>query len=124
MGFMLSSMRAFSIRMRMWSAIVVVLALVGMVGAAGVWGMAQLERLGEQFTKHSFAESMAVADLRVALSEIQRHESDMIIQYEKPTEISLIEGKWPFPSNRELKRSVGAAPAGRRTVVGLAPFLP
>jgi len=103
MGFMLSSMRAFSIRMRMWSAIVVVLALVGMVGAAGVWGMAQLERLGEQFTKHSFAESMAVADLRVALSEIQRHESDMIIQYEKPTEISLIEGKWYLSANRVNK---------------------
>ena len=53
MGFMLSLMRAFSIRLRMWSAIVVVLALVGLVGAAGVWGMAQLERLGEQFTKLS-----------------------------------------------------------------------
>ncbi len=100
MGFMLSFMRVFSIRLRMWSAIGVVLVLVGLVGAAGLWGMTQLERLSEQFTKHSFAESMAVADLRVALSELQRHESDMIIQYEKPTEIALIEGKWYLAANR------------------------
>ena len=100
MGFMLSFMRVFSIRLRMWSAIGVVLMLMGMVGAVGLWGMSQLERLSEEFTKHSFAESMAVADLRVALSEMQRHESNMIIQYEKPTEIALIEGKWYLATNR------------------------
>jgi hypothetical protein len=100
MGFMLSFMRVFSIRLRMWSAIGVVLMLMGMVGAVGLWGMSQLERLSEEFTKHSFAESMAVADLRVALSEMHRHESNMIIQYEKPTEIALIEGKWYLAANR------------------------
>lgn len=100
MGFMLSFMRMFSIRLRMWSAIGVVLLLTGLVGATGLWGMSQLERLSEQFTTHSFAESMAVADLRVALSDMQRHESNMIIQYENPTEVALIEGKWYLAANR------------------------
>ncbi len=94
MGFMLSFMRAFSIRLRMWSAIGVVLALVGMVGGVGLWGMTQLERLGAHFTSHAFAESLVVADLRLALSDMQRHELDMIILLAQPTDMALIEGKW------------------------------
>lgn len=94
MGYLLSIMRLFSIRLRMVSAIGVVLALLGVVGASGLWGMSKLESLSEQFSKHSFAESMAMADLRVALADLKIHEKAMIIQYEKPTEIAVLEGKW------------------------------
>ena len=94
MSWMLSFMRVFSIRFRMVSAIAVVLALLGMVGVSGLWGLSRMETLSEHFAKHSFAESLAMADLRVSLADLQRHERDMIIQYEKPTEISVLEGRW------------------------------
>lgn len=100
MGFMLSFMRVFSIRLRMWCAIGVVRVLMGVVGAGCLWGMSQFERLSDQSTKHAFAESMTVADLRAALADMQLYEPNMIIQYEKPTEIALIEGKHYVASNR------------------------
>lgn len=62
--------------------------------------MSQFERQSDQSTKYAFAESMTVADLRAALADMQLYESNMIIQYEKPTEIALIEGKHYVASNR------------------------
>lgn len=61
MGFILSFMRAFSIWLHMWSAIgaALALALVSIVGVAGLWGMTQSELLGERFAAHAFAESVA-----------------------------------------------------------------
>lgn len=104
-------MRRFSIRLRMVGAIGVVLLLLGAVGASGLWGMTQIKALSEQFTTHSFAESMAMADLRVSLSQLQRYEKDMIIQYENPTEISALEGRWYATASR-LAEHVGVMTAG------------
>ena len=107
MGWMLSLMRMFSIRFRMVSAIAVVLALLGMVGASGLWGLSRMEALSKHFAKHSFAESLAMADLRASLAEMQRHERDMIIQYEKPAEIAVLEGRWHLAAG-EIDKHVSA----------------
>jgi methyl-accepting chemotaxis protein len=104
MGYLLSIMRLFSIRLRMVSAIGVVLLLLGVVGASGLWGMSKLESLSERFTRQSFAASMAMADLRVALADLKIHEKAMIIQYEKPTEIAVLEGKWYVAAAQVDKR--------------------
>lgn len=111
MGQLLSVMRRFSIRFRMLGAIAVVLALLGLVGVSGLWGMARQDALSQHFADHSFAESMAMADLRVTLADLQKYERDMIIQYEKPTEISLLEGKWYLAAS-QFDKHVAALLAG------------
>ncbi|MDP3425091.1 MAG: methyl-accepting chemotaxis protein [Burkholderiaceae bacterium] len=97
---LLRLMRRFSIRMRMLGAIGVVLSLLAMVGVSGWWGLSTLESLATRFGQQAFAQSLVVADLRVALADMQRHEKEMIIQYEKPTEIAVNEGKWYAAASR------------------------
>ena len=87
-------MRRFSIRLRMLGAIGVVLCLLVMVGAAGLWGMQRQQALSEEFVDHAFAETRALARLRVALADLSRHEKDMVIHYESPEQLSLANLKW------------------------------
>ena len=87
-------MRQFSIRVRMIGAIGVVLALLLLVGGAGLWGMHRLHALSEHFVGHAFQETIELSRLRVALAELSRHEKDMVIQYESPEQLSLANMKW------------------------------
>ena len=89
-----SFMRHFSIRMRMIGAIGVVLALLILVGGAGLWGMQRLQALGHEFAEHSFQETVALSRLRLAVANLSRHEKDMVIQYESPEQLSLAHMKW------------------------------
>ena len=86
MGLM-SLMRRFSIRLRMISAIGVVLGLLLMVGGAGIWGMQRLQHLNEEFSEHVFSETVALTQIHVALGQLRRFERDMIVNYEKPEQI-------------------------------------
>jgi methyl-accepting chemotaxis protein len=87
-------MRLFSIRLRMLGAIGVVLALLVMVGGSGLWGMQRLSHIGHEFVHHAFAETQALARMRVALADMSRHEKDMVIQYESPEQMSLARVRW------------------------------
>jgi len=87
-------MRLFSIRLRMLGAIAVVLALLVMVGGSGLWGMQRLSHIGHEFVGHAFAETQALARMRVALADMSRHEKDMVIQYESPEQMSLARVRW------------------------------
>ena len=86
MGLM-TLMRRFSIRLRMISAIGVVLGLLLMVGGAGIWGMQRLQHLNEEFSEHVFSETVALTQIHVALGQLRRFERDMIVNYEKPEQI-------------------------------------
>ena len=59
-----SLMRQFSIRFRMLGAIAVVLALLGLLGGAGMLGMFRIHSLSEDFVSNSFAEVGYMAALR------------------------------------------------------------
>jgi methyl-accepting chemotaxis protein len=87
-------MRRFSIRLRMVTAIGVVLSLLTLVGVSGLWGMQRLSGLGERFTNQVFAEAMALAQLRLALADMSGHERDMVIHYESPEQLSLAQLRW------------------------------
>jgi methyl-accepting chemotaxis protein len=87
-------MRRFSIRLRMISAIGVVLCLLLMVGGAGVWGMQRLQHLNEEFSEHVFAETVALTQIHVALGQLRRYERDMIVNYEKPDQIQKAKAAW------------------------------
>ena len=120
MGFLLAAMRQFSIRTRMIGAIVIVLSLLCLVGASGLWGMSKQEDLGQRFADQAFAQSMRVADLRVALGDVQRHEKDMVIQYEKPAEIANIESQWLAALGNVEKASAALTSTGNSRLDSVA----
>ena len=57
-------MRQFSIRTRMLGAIGVVLALLAVIGSAGLWGMAQLQAGTESLLRTQLATPFTVRDCR------------------------------------------------------------
>ncbi|OPF64878.1 chemotaxis protein [Hydrogenophaga sp. H7] len=89
-----SFMRHFSIRFRMIGAIGVVLALLFVVGSAGLWGMQRMQALSQEFVDHAFHETVELSKLRLAMADLSRHEKDMVIHYESPEQLSLANMKW------------------------------
>ena len=72
-------MRRFTIRFRMLGAIAVVLALLALLGGAGLLGMFRIHAMSEDFMANSFAEVSHMAELRGEMGAIRQHEKDMII---------------------------------------------
>jgi methyl-accepting chemotaxis protein len=87
-------LRRFTIRTRMLGAIVMVMALLGGVGGAGLLGLTRVAGLGEAFINETHADSVKLAELRTALGDVLRHEKDMVINYEKPDQIAALRAKW------------------------------
>ncbi len=87
-------MRRFTIRFRMLGAIGVVLVLLALVGGAGMFGMFRIHQLSGEVIDESMAVVDRVARLRLDMSQVRRHEKDMIIQYEKPELIRQLRTRW------------------------------
>ncbi len=87
-------MRRFTVRFRMIGAIAVVLALLLLVGGAGMFGMFRIHQLSAEVIDESMAVVDRVAGLRFDMAQVRRHEKDMIIQYEKPEQIRQIRASW------------------------------
>lgn len=87
-------MRQFTIRFRMLSAIAVVLTLLGMLGGAGLWGMARITGLTHEFLSTSQTEGRLLGQLRAEMSMVRLYEKDMIINYEKPEAVRQMQGRW------------------------------
>ncbi len=75
-------LRQFSIRTRMRGAIVMVLALLAIVGAAAIAGGLALKHLNREFMEHSIKELMQVGEVSRALDTMRLAERDMVIGYE------------------------------------------
>jgi methyl-accepting chemotaxis protein len=93
-------MRQFSIRTRMIGAIAIVLALLALVGGAGLTGLMRLQSLSTAFMTSSFADSNSLASLRTALGEMRLAEKEMIVNYEKPEEVTRFSGQWTAARER------------------------
>ena len=87
-------MRRFTIRFRMLSAIGVVLTLIGMLGGTGLYGMARIYGMSQDFMNQSYAVVGRLAELRSDMNMARRYEKDMIIQYEKPEAVKASFAKW------------------------------
>ena len=87
-------MRSFTIRTRMLGAIAVVLGLLGLVGGAGLWSLHRMQEANDDLVEHSFAESMALARLKVALADVSRNEKDMLIFYDKAARAQQAKARW------------------------------
>jgi len=93
MGFFLL-MRQFTIRVRMVGAIGVVLLLLGVLGGSGLYGMARIYGMSEDFMTQSYAVVGRLAELRGDMNMARRHEKDMIILFEKPEAVKASFAKW------------------------------
>jgi methyl-accepting chemotaxis protein len=91
---LISLMRRFTIRLRMIGAIGVVLAMLLLVGGTGVYGLLRVDGVSQSFIDGAHADTTTVAHLRTALDEVRRAEKDMIINYEKPEEVTKFQQQW------------------------------
>jgi methyl-accepting chemotaxis protein len=89
-----SWMRRFTIRFRMWATLCVVTALVCVLGGAGLYGMARIYGMSEQFMHQSTALVAQMNALRTDMNMARRHDKDMIIQYESVEGVKAAQAKW------------------------------
>jgi methyl-accepting chemotaxis protein len=94
MQFVHRLMRHFTIRLRMLGAIVMVVALLVMVGGAGLFGMFHIQGLSDHVTEQNLTVNGHVSSLTEQLGLLRRHEKDLIINYEKPEAITALKAKW------------------------------
>ena len=87
-------MRRFTIRFRMLGAIAVVLALLALLGGAGLLGMFRIHAMSQYFVDHTFTEVRHMATLKGELGMVRQLEKDMIINYEKPEQVKASAVKW------------------------------
>ena len=87
-------MRGFTIRLRMLGAIAVVLALLGMLGGAGMWGMFRIQNMSQDFRDTSYNKAQHLSQLRASLGLVRQFEKDMIIQYENPERVTKAKESW------------------------------
>ena len=87
-------MRAFSIRTRMIGAIAVVMALLALLGGAGMLGMLRIHAQSQDFITQSHAAVALLGQLRGELGNVRQHEKDMIIHYEKTEQVRMAKGQW------------------------------
>lgn len=109
---LLRLMRVFTIRMRMVSAIGVVLALLLALGSVGLWGMTRMQQFNQTLVESAFAKSMAVSQLHVGLGELRRYERDMIIHYESSQRVLASRQNWDEAWQR-VQASLDRVVAGR-----------
>jgi len=96
--------RSFSIRTRMIGAICIVLGLLALVGAAGLFGLLRLQSLSSEFMATSFADTGALSALHTAIGDVRRFEKDMVINYEKPEEVVRNSVQWGKAKERALEQ--------------------
>ena len=89
-----SWMRRFTIRFRMWAALCAVVALVCVLGGAGLYGMAQIYDMSEQSVRQSNVLVGHMNALRTDMNMARRYDKDMIIQYESAEGVKAGLVKW------------------------------
>jgi len=92
--FMSALLRRFTIRMRMRSAIVLVIGLFALVGLVGLYGGLTLSRLNEEFMHHSLKEVRNVGEIRQSLGAVRQLEKNMIIAYEDEAAVGRLRESW------------------------------
>jgi methyl-accepting chemotaxis protein len=79
---LLQLLRGFTIRTRMWGAVLMVLAMFAVVGAVGLAGGWKMKVLTEQVTSHSIHEIETLGTIRQHLAQVRLLEKQMVIDYE------------------------------------------
>ena len=91
---LLIAMRQMTIRMRMISAIIVVLVLVCAVGATGILTMASQRRQADEFITHAMRQTSLLKDVNRLVGDVNRLEKDMVINYEDAITVNKLKERW------------------------------
>jgi len=86
--------RNFTIRTRMLGAIAMVLALLGLVGGAGLWSLQRLATSNAQFVNGTHQTLAMLGDLRVAVGDLRRFEKDLLLNATDPALVASYRAKW------------------------------
>jgi methyl-accepting chemotaxis protein len=100
-------LRGYSIRVRMWGAIAMVLGLFAVVGTVGVLGGWQVRTLANEFMHHSVQEIQAMGAVRQHLAQVRLLEKQMVIDYEDGVQVRKHREVW----TRELDATTQALKA-------------
>jgi methyl-accepting chemotaxis protein len=87
-------MRRYSIRTRLLGTLVVMLTLVCLVSAVGVFSMAKQSQVTDQFIVRSLERADALSDVNRLVGDINRAEKDMIIYYDDRITLNQHRDKW------------------------------
>ena len=116
-------LRGFSIRTRMLGAIAMVLMLLVGVGGAGLYGLARVSSLGEQFVSGTHADSVTLGEVRESMADVRRLEKDMVISYESPEQITQLIMQWHKTIATVRKQTKLLAERGTGTVAAAATLI-
>ncbi len=87
-------MRSFTIRLRMWSAIAIVMAALLTLGGVGIGAQLQTRSVSETFINHEFASMTRLAELRNSLGLLRQHEKEMVAQFQNSVELATVKKEW------------------------------
>ncbi|HUG25768.1 methyl-accepting chemotaxis protein, partial [Piscinibacter sp.] len=91
---LLSAMRRLSIRTRLIGTLVVMLALVCLVAAAGLLSMRAQSETTDQFITRSLQRSHALSEVNHLVGGINRAEKDMVIYYDDRITLNKHRDRW------------------------------
>ena len=91
---MLVLIRRFTIRTRMLGAMAMVVALLTMVGGAGLWGIARLTNSSAAFIVSTHAEVVLLSEIGIALGNVRRYEKDRLINAGQAAQVQAYRAKW------------------------------
>jgi methyl-accepting chemotaxis protein len=101
---LLMMLRGFSIRLRMWGAIAMVLGLFGVVGGVGLVGGWQVKAHSDEFMHRSVHDIEILASVRQHLAQVRLLEKQMVIDYEDGVQVLKHREAW----TRELDTTTQA----------------
>ena len=87
-------MRGFTIRLRMWGAIVMVLASLALIGGIGVWSQLYANGITQNLVNRDMAAQAELGRLQQAIAAMRLNEKDMVIQYENSVEAQRYGEAW------------------------------
>jgi methyl-accepting chemotaxis protein len=113
-------MRRFTIRVRMFGAIGVVLGLLAVVGGLALAGMFQIQASSERFIDSAFAASVKLSQMREAVSDIRRAEQELLKRFETMDSTEDAFARWQQAAD-EAQRQADGLVAGRSELAANGP---
>ncbi|WP_280152174.1 methyl-accepting chemotaxis protein [Piscinibacter sp. XHJ-5] len=111
MSRLLAAMRRLRIRTRLVGTLAVMLALLGLVSAAGLVSMRQQGQDADAFVSRALQKSRELAEVNRVVGDINRAEKDMVIYYDDRITLNKHRDKWTS-SVESAQKLLAAARAG------------
>ena len=102
---MIDTIRQFTIRTRMLGAIAMVMALLTVVGGAGLWGITRVTDGSAKFIAATHAEAVLLTEMGLALGNVRRYEKDQLINAGNAAQLQAYRAQWQAAIDRVRDRS-------------------